>query len=59
VLTFQGKSCSLFGSFTRRDKIDENFFKSMPDFEFRILNIAAKGEFVAAELVGVGTPGTL
>ncbi len=27
----------------------------MPDFEFKVINVAAKGDFVAAELVGVGT----
>jgi hypothetical protein len=27
----------------------------MPDFEFKILDIAAKGGFVAAELIGAGT----
>ncbi len=27
----------------------------MPDFEFKILDIASKGGFVAAELIGAGT----
>jgi len=27
----------------------------MPDFQFKVVNIAAKGDFVAAELVGAGT----
>ncbi|HEX4865712.1 MAG TPA: ester cyclase [Acidimicrobiales bacterium] len=31
------------------------FWKSMPDFQFTVLNIAANGDFVAAEMVGAGT----
>lgn len=27
----------------------------MPDFQFNVVNIAAKGDFVATELVGAGT----
>lgn len=34
---------------------DVKFFKSMPDFQFKILRIAAKDDFVAAELTGTGT----
>jgi SnoaL-like domain len=36
-------------------QINERFFKSMPDFEFKVINVAAKRDFVAAVLVGVGT----
>ena len=34
---------------------DVKFFKSMPDFQFKIQRIAASGDFVAAELTGTGT----
>jgi predicted ester cyclase len=34
---------------------DVKFFKSMPDFEFKVQRIAAKEDFVAAELTGRGT----
>jgi predicted ester cyclase len=34
---------------------DARFFKSMPDFQFKIQRIAAKDDFVAAELTGTGT----
>lgn len=34
---------------------DVKFFKSMPDFQFKIQRIAANGDFVAAELTGAGT----
>ena len=34
---------------------DVKFFKSMPDFQFKIQRIAAKDDFVAAELTGTGT----
>ncbi len=27
----------------------------MPDFQFKVVNIAANGDFVTTELVGVGT----
>jgi predicted ester cyclase len=37
-----------------RGKIEQNFLKSMPDFEFKILDIASNGGFVAAELIGAG-----
>ena len=32
-----------------------NFLTSMPDFEFKLIGIAANGDFVATELVGTGT----
>ena len=32
-----------------------NFLASMPDFQFKLLGIAAAGDFVATELVGSGT----
>src|SRR5437899_12209186 len=38
----------------RRGEI-ENFLTSMPDFEFKLIGIAAEGEFVATVLVGSGT----
>jgi steroid delta-isomerase-like uncharacterized protein len=34
---------------------NEQFWKSMPDFQFKVINIAANGDFVATELVGAGT----
>ena len=33
----------------------ENFLTSMPDFQFKLIGIAAAGDFVATELVGSGT----
>ena len=36
-------------------RTNQQFWKSMPDFQFKVVNIAAKGDFVAAELVGAGT----
>ena len=36
-------------------KTNLQFWKSMPDFQFKVVNIAAKGDFVAAELLGAGT----
>ena len=36
-------------------KTNQQFWKSMPDFKFKVVNIAAKGDFVATELVGAGT----
>jgi len=33
----------------------ETFLTSMPDFAFKLLGIAAEGDFVATELVGSGT----
>ena len=33
----------------------ETFLTSMPDFQFKLLGIAAEGDFVATELVGSGT----
>ncbi len=36
-------------------KMTEYFFKAFPDVKFKILNIAAKGGFVAAEVVYAGT----
>jgi steroid delta-isomerase-like uncharacterized protein len=47
-------STPIRGIEARRDEI-ANFLASMPDFEFRLLGIAAEGDFVAAELVGSGT----
>jgi len=38
-----------------RRGVDENFLTSMPDFEFKLIGIAAEGDFVATELVGSGT----
>ena len=38
-----------------RRGVDENFLTSMPDFAFKLLGIAAAGDFVATELVGSGT----
>ena len=38
----------------RRQEI-ANFLTSMPDFEFKLIGIAANGDFVATELVGTGT----
>jgi predicted ester cyclase len=38
-----------------RKGVDENFLASMPDFAFKLIAIAANGEFVATELVGSGT----
>jgi predicted ester cyclase len=38
-----------------RKKTDENFLKSLPDFQFTILRMASKEGFVASELVGSGT----
>jgi steroid delta-isomerase-like uncharacterized protein len=38
-----------------RRGVDENFLTSMPDFEFKLIGIAAAGDFVATELVGSGT----
>ncbi len=35
-----------------RRGVDENFLTSMPDFAFKLLGIAAAGDFVATELVG-------
>ena len=32
-----------------------NFLTSMPDFAFKLIGIAANGDFVATELVGTGT----
>ena len=37
----------------RRGEI-ENFLTSMPDFGFKLIGIAAEGDFVATELVGSG-----
>src|SRR6266851_1550840 len=36
-------------------KTKQQFWKSMPDFQFKVVNIAANGDFVATELVGAGT----
>ena len=36
-------------------KTNQQFWKSMPDFQFKVVNIAANGDFVATELVGAGT----
>jgi predicted ester cyclase len=36
-------------------KINEANFKAFPDCEFKVINIAAKGRFVACECVFVGT----
>ncbi len=36
-------------------RTNQQFWKSMPDFQFKVVNIAAKGDFVATELVGAGT----
>jgi len=36
-------------------KVNEANFKAFPDCEFNVLNIAAKGGFVAAEVVFAGT----
>ncbi len=33
----------------------ENFLTSMPDFAFKLIGIAADGDFAATELVGTGT----
>ena len=33
----------------------ETFLTSMPDFAFKLIGIAAEGDFVATELVGSGT----
>jgi steroid delta-isomerase-like uncharacterized protein len=38
-----------------RRGVDENFLTSMPDFAFKMIRIAAEGDFVATELVGSGT----
>src|SRR5690242_19181994 len=38
----------------RRSEI-VNFLTSMPDFQFKLIGIAADGDFVATELVGSGT----
>ena len=38
-----------------RRGVDETFLTSMPDFQFKLLGIAAAGDFVATELVGSGT----
>lgn len=38
-----------------RNEVNENFMTSMPDFEYRLIRIAADGDYVAAELVGTGT----
>src|SRR6185369_3441645 len=38
----------------RRGEI-ETFLMSMPDFQFKLVGIAADGDFVATELVGSGT----
>ena len=35
-------------------QINERFFKSMPDFQFKVMNVAAKGDFVAAGAGGRG-----
>ena len=32
-----------------------NFLTSMPDFQFKLIGMAAEGDFVATELVGSGT----
>ncbi|MFI5420066.1 MAG: ester cyclase [Nitrososphaerales archaeon] len=40
---------------TAHHEADVKFFKSMPDFQFHIQRIAAKDNFVAAELTGTGT----
>jgi len=38
-----------------RKGVDENFLTSMPDFAFKLVEIAANGQFVATELIGSGT----
>ena len=38
-----------------RRGVDENFLTSMPDFAFKLIGMAAEGDFVATELVGSGT----
>src|SRR5260370_34728436 len=38
-----------------RTEVNENFLTSMPDFAYRLIRMAADGDFVAAELVGAGT----
>jgi len=36
-------------------KTNQQFWKSMPDFQVKVANIEANGDFVATELVGAGT----
>jgi steroid delta-isomerase-like uncharacterized protein len=39
----------------RRGEVNDNFLTSMPDFEYRLVRMAAEGDYVAAELIGTGT----
>jgi hypothetical protein len=48
-------SSAVQGIDARKQEI-ANFLTSMPDFEFKLIGIAANGDFVATELVGTGTP---